>query len=68
MSTLKEIKAEMKALRLTVNRQKAGLMSWKTRRHESTDEAEWRKYSYGIFDKINSDLDKIIKKLEGIVG
>jgi len=68
MATLKEVKAELKKLRLTTQRKKAGLVSWKTRRNESPEEAEWRKYSYEIFNKFSSDLDKIIRNIDEIIG
>ena len=65
MATLKEIKTELKKLRLTSQRQKAGLVSWKSRRNESVEEAKWRQYSYEIFNKISVDLDKIVKEFGG---
>ena len=68
MATLKEIKTELKKLRLTSQRQKAGLVSWKSRRNESVEEAKWRQYSYEIFNKISVDLDKIVKEFEEILG
>lgn len=68
MASLKEIKIELKRLRVKCARSKAGLYSWKTQRHESKELAQWRGYSAKIFDQFNADLEKLIKKLEEITG
>ena len=68
MTNLQEVLAELKALKKSKGRAKAGLSRKLDPGDTQQTDEEWRKYAIAKMDEDREKLTRIIEKLEGLIG
>jgi hypothetical protein len=68
MATIKEIRRSLAKLRIANRSRKGGLHSKKSVRQESQEAASWRKYASDVVDQTNSEISRIIKMIDELLG